>query len=141
VSTQTLSRRAAVFSTSVDRRRRSIIGLTPLIDVVFILLIFFMLASSFLDWRAIPLEVPQTGVQSESETRAMLVRIQRDGGLDLNGVPVTAAGLVQQLSQRLRSPEMRVLVQPQSGVPLQDVVSILDRLNRAGVQNISLIKR
>ncbi|OOC09384.1 ExbD/TolR family protein, partial [Thioalkalivibrio halophilus] len=37
-------------------RRRNLISLTPLIDVVFILLVFFMLASSFLDWRAVELE-------------------------------------------------------------------------------------
>ena len=40
------------------RRRRSPISLTPLIDVVFILLVFFMLASSFLDWRSITLAAP-----------------------------------------------------------------------------------
>ena len=39
-------------------RRRPLISLTPLIDVVFILLVFFMLASSFLDWRSIDLNAP-----------------------------------------------------------------------------------
>ncbi len=41
-----------------DGRRRALISLTPLIDVVFILLVFFMLPSSFLDWRAIDLDPP-----------------------------------------------------------------------------------
>ena len=45
-------------------RRRALIGLTPLIDVVFILLVFFMLASSFLDWRAIDLTAPARGLVS-----------------------------------------------------------------------------
>ena len=40
------------------QKKRPLISLTPLIDVVFILLVFFMLASSFLDWRSIDLSTP-----------------------------------------------------------------------------------
>ncbi|MDH3639858.1 MAG: biopolymer transporter ExbD [Gammaproteobacteria bacterium] len=124
------------------RRRRPIIGLTPLIDVVFILLIFFMLASSFLDWRAIPLEVPRTGFEPSSEVQGVLVRIKRGGEVDLNGIPVTGGALIQQLGRLLEtSPNVRVLVQPQAGVPLQEVVRVLDGLSEAGARHVSLVKR
>ncbi|MDH3282469.1 MAG: biopolymer transporter ExbD [Gammaproteobacteria bacterium] len=124
------------------RRRRPIIGLTPLIDVVFILLIFFMLASSFLDWRAIPLEVPRAGLEPSSEVPGILVRIARGGEIDLNGIPVTSGGLARQLARLLQSsPNVRVLVQPQAGVPLQQVVRVLDDLSGAGARHVSLVRR
>ena len=56
------------------RRRRSLISLTPLIDVVFILLIFFMLASSFSTEEAIELSMPGSGA-AEGALPGSLVRI------------------------------------------------------------------
>ena len=61
---------------------RRMISLTPLIDVVFILLVFFMLASSFTDWRAITLDTPPAATRSGSSEGALLVRVGQDG-LDL----------------------------------------------------------
>ncbi len=122
-------------------RRRPIIGLTPLIDVVFILLIFFMLASSFLDWRAIPLEVPRTAFGPNAEVRGVLVRIKRNGTVDLNGLAVDERTLRFRLRDLVRtSPNVRVLVQPQSGVPLQNVVRVLDQLSATGTRHVSLVK-
>lgn len=128
--------------TDMEPRRRPIIGLTPLIDVVFILLIFFMLASSFVEWRAIPLEVPRAGPETTSEVPGVLVRIQRGGKVDLNGIPVAGGDLSRGVSRLLgRSPSMRILVQPQAGVPLQDVVRVLDELSQAGARYVSLVRR
>src|SRR5690606_18422295 len=62
-------------------RRRSTISLTPLIDVVFILLVFFMLASSFLDWRAIDLRAP--GPAAGASLEGVLYVEVRDDGLRL----------------------------------------------------------
>ena len=43
---------------SAFRRRRRLIGLAPLIDVVFILLLFFMLTTNFTRWRELPFDLP-----------------------------------------------------------------------------------
>jgi len=68
-------------------RRKTIISLTPLIDVVFILLVFFMLASSFMDWRTLSLDTRAARAPAAaSEATPFVVQI-RGETLALNGTP------------------------------------------------------
>lgn len=122
------------------RRRRPMISLTPLIDVVFILLIFFMLASSFLDWRAIDLNAPgRTGAGSAVDG-AVLVEVRKDG-LRLSGETVSLDGLARRVAGLLAErPDQKVLVRPAAGVALQDTVQVLDRLAGAGATQLSLVR-
>ena len=121
-------------------RRRALISLTPLIDVVFILLIFFMLASSFLDWRAIELNAPAQAAAGTSVEGALLVEVRSDG-LRLSGETVSLDALASRISARLETaPDQRVLVRPASGVALQQAVAVLDRLKAVGVSELSLIR-
>ncbi len=122
------------------RRHRQLISLTPLIDVVFILLVFFMLASSFLDWRSIGLTAPQAGDAGATIEGALLVEV-RAQGVRLAGRPVTEDELERQLRVRLaEKPDQTVFVKAGQGVPLQRVVSVLDRLTAAGATGLSLIR-
>ena len=121
-------------------RQRRLISLTPLIDVVFILLLFFMLASSYLDWRTIHLNVPASTAMGPTAEAALLVEI-RDSGLRLSGEAVTPNDLAMRLAERLeRKPDQRVLVSPEDGVSLQDAVTVLDLISAAGVSDVSLIR-
>lgn len=122
------------------RRRRALISLTPLIDVVFILLIFFMLASSFLDWRSIELNASQRTAGGSSMRGALLVEVREDG-VRLAGRGITPEALETTVRQRLEEdPEMRVLVRPAEGVDLQQTVRVVDRLAAAGAGNMTLIR-
>ncbi len=122
--------------------RRSLIRLTPLIDVVFILLVFFMLVSSFQSWRAIKLDAPANiahNTFAKSMEGGMLIEIRPDG-IRLSGQPVTLAGLSNKLAQRVsKNPELQVLVKPAPSIPLQDTIYVIDALEVAGVPNVSLI--
>lgn len=121
------------------RRRRPLISLTPLIDVVFILLVFFMLASSFLDWRAIDLNAPERMGAGSSMEGALLVEVRPDGPR-LSGRTVPLASLAARVQERLEAlPGKRVLIKPAAGVALQDAVDVLDHLERAGVSPLSFI--
>ena len=121
-------------------RRRRLISLTPLIDVVFILLLFFMLASNFIEWRAIALNTPaHSASSSATKDRAVLVRLARDGSIDLNGQVLTLQQLGEQLQPFLnRNPKQAVLVQPSADTELQTLVNLLDKLTAIGVQNLTL---
>ena len=126
---------------SSRRGGRRMISLTPLIDVVFILLVFFMLASSFTDWRAIALDTPPSATRAGSSQGALLIRVGADR-LDLAGAPIDIAGLATLLRERVATkPDLRVLVQPMAGVPLQRVVTVLDTAAAAGVTGLGLMKR
>jgi len=123
---------------STPRPRRRLIGLTPLIDVVFILLLFFMLASQFHQWRA--MTIGATGTPSNGEAApAVLVRVHVDGSLDLNGEPVAVHSLTAHLRQTLiREPELSVQIESADEVPLQALVTLFDQLHAAGIDLMNL---
>lgn len=121
-------------------RQRPLISLTPLIDVVFILLVFFMLASSFLDWRAIVLKAPAQAAAGTSMEGALLVEV-RPEGLRLSGAAMSLDGIAKRVAERLAAkPDQLVLVKPAVGVALQDTVDVLDRLTAAGVSEIAMTR-
>lgn len=118
-------------------RRRARISLTPLIDVVFILLVFFMLASSFLDARALKVEAPAAALGGTSLEGALLVELRPDG-LRFAGERLTATQLDARLAEHAaRNPGQRVLVAPAPGVSLQDAVSLLDRVAAVGLADVA----
>ncbi len=120
--------------------RRRLVSLTPLIDVVFILLLFFMLASSFVEWRAIGLNVATGRSDGRSEQAPLVIGVGDDGTLRLNGAALTLGELELRLRRSLARDATRALVlRPQADVPLQRMVSVLDRLAAVGGSNISLM--
>lgn len=124
---------------SSPRRRRPLVSLTPLIDVVFILLVFFMLATNFADWRSLTLSASAatTGGGASSSSDATIVGIGEDGAVTLDGEPVALQALAVRLSVRR---DERILVRPEDDTPLQDIVSVLDLLETAGIDNATLVR-
>lgn len=123
------------------RRRRALIGLTPLIDVVFILLVFFMLASSFLDWRSIALAPPAEAANGGALDGAILVELRQDGSVRLSGDPVPLSNLAARArAMAADRPDRRFVVRPGPEVALQDAIAVLDRLTAAGIAQISLTR-
>jgi len=121
-------------------RRRARIGLTPLIDVVFILLVFFMLASSFLDERAIDVDAPAAKLGGASLEGALLVEL-RPSGLRLSGRDLSEAELLAELAEHAaRDPRRRVIIKPARGVSLQRAVALLDRVLAAGLSEVSFAR-
>ena len=119
-------------------KRRALVSLTPLIDVVFILLVFFMLVSSFADWQTITLAPP---LAASGETRgftgAVLMEVQGGGQIRLSGETLVLDEIAEPIRQMLDdAPNQRFIVKTQEGVPLQDLVDVLDQLSAVGVENI-----
>lgn len=129
--------------TAQARNRRALVSLTPLIDVVFILLVFFMLASSFSTEQVIEILAPvDTGPARSEAAGAALVRIRGNGDIDLNGEPLTRSELSQRVGAWSVSHESRrYLVQPDDGVTTQQVVSVLDLLKSSGAGSVSFTRR
>lgn len=125
------------------RSRRPLVSLTPLIDVVFILLVFFMLASSFSTEQVIELLTPAaTEPAPQGQAGAALVRVGPGGGIDLNGEPLTRSELAVRVGAWSVSEEpRRYLVQPSPGVTAQQAVEVLDLLKSSGAESVSLIRQ
>lgn len=121
---------------------RRIVGLTPLIDVVFILLVFFMLVSNFSQFNAIAVNAPAPSAGQNSKMEgAMLIRLNEYGEIDIAGRPVpwdeVAALVKKALAER---PEQQVLIKPHAELAIQEVVNLLDELALTGVSHFSFLR-
>lgn len=125
-------------------KRKNIISLTPLIDVVFILLVFFMLASSFADWRSVALDTSAAAQPAPSLQTPFVVQLSAAGMTDksaaelrLNGRGVSLQQLIEQAQQR-QPADLMVSIQPMADTPVQALVALLDALDAAGIKPLQL---
>jgi biopolymer transport protein ExbD len=130
---------------AAPRRKSLPMTLVPLIDVVCVLLIFFMLATTFARWTALPLDlggdaaVPPAAVPPDG-VGTVLVRVAADGALDLNGVALSLEALDREVASILAArPDQPFLVGPGEGTSLQTLVDLLERLKRLGVTSAALV--
>ena len=125
-------------------------GLTPLIDVVFLLLIFFMLATRFGNESQLPLQLvvetlpaPVDDASGRSTTDAkrdaVVIRLAADGSTWLEGARLDADSLTDHLSESLRvEPARHVVVTPEGSVSVQRIVDALQGASHAGARAVSL---
>lgn len=122
---------------AAPRPRRRLVSLTPMIDVVFLILVFFMLASKFTTERALPISAAGTALsQWEGAPRLIEITPQR---ISYNGQPVALDQLAQTLTARGVQPEQAVLVRPGDGADIQRLTDLLDTLRAAGFRNAVLV--
>jgi len=131
-----------------DRRKvRAAVELTPLIDVVFQLLIFFMLSSTFVVQRSIQIEVPEAEGAVVLEQKDLSITIAYgDGGPD-NGGPVyvneVSVDTWRELSQKLSDayaarPDAMVLIRPDARVPVERLVRVLGIASSVGIEHYGI---
>lgn len=122
-------------------RARRVISLTPLIDVVFILLVFFMLASSFLDWRSVELNLPAQARAAAPNDALLVVTLTQPDDLALNGEALGEQAFDRRLMAAFaEDAERPVVLRAGEAVPLQRAIDILERIKAAGGLEISLVR-
>ena len=120
------------------QRRNKRLSLTPLIDCVFILLVFFMLQTNFFRPHTIDFAKAAGASGAVSDTEAVLVEIHDNGAIWLNGAATDIESL-QNFAAGIISPDStRVVLGVDPGVVLQRAVDIMDLFNRHGISSISM---
>ncbi|NHQ74665.1 biopolymer transporter ExbD [Roseovarius gahaiensis] len=123
------------FDSPRPRRKPS---LTPMIDVVFLLLVFFMLASRFGMDTQVPLNVAGQG-QSPYSGPPRLVDILPDS-LRLNGQVVAVADLPSALADLMEAPSDTIVLRARDEAQLQRLVDVMQHLQRAGFTGLVLVE-
>ncbi|MBK5937468.1 MAG: biopolymer transporter ExbD [Halorhodospira halophila] len=122
-------------------RRRRLVSLTPLIDVVFILLIFFMLASTFVEWQAFGVDAPADGAAEEAQDEEPLRLYVTNDGYRLGDESVGPDALRSRLEEVGRDDaERRLLVIPAAGAPVRAVILALDSAAAAGLEDVGVLR-
>ncbi len=123
------------------RRGGQMPNLTPLIDIVFLLLVFFMLTSHFVQEQAIDIDLPvaESGEAVSEDTRLELV-INAEGQFLLDDHFVEADSLEGMLRQKLEPRSDKSLrVRGDRGAPLGQAVMVLDAARRAGAAAVDIV--
>ena len=119
-------------------RRSGRMSLTPLIDCVFILLVFFMLQTNFLRPRAIEFAQSAGSSASSSESTMIAVEIHANGSVWLNGGESSLDALRSYASGISEPGNTRVLLAVDPEVVLQQAVDVMDLFNQYEIYNIAM---
>ncbi|MGG7644312.1 ExbD/TolR family protein [Rhodovulum sp. YNF3179] len=125
-----------MFDFAAARRARRP-SLTPMIDVVFLLLVFFMLAARFGSEGALPLALG--GGAGDWTGPPRLVEIAADG-VRLNGVATDPAGLAAALEPLVETRADPVVLRATGDADLARLVALMERLSAAGYTNLVLVE-
>ena len=129
------------FELSAEQDEELEINLTPLIDIVFLLLIFFMVSTTFKDSEALNVNLPTASKASTSQVakEVITVNVSADGKIVTKGTRIPLATLEQQLTAAIKkSPETSVLIRADTTSTHGRVVEVLDTAKKVGVKKLSI---
>ncbi|HUP01709.1 MAG TPA: biopolymer transporter ExbD [Gemmatimonadota bacterium] len=124
------------------RRRKAGINITSLIDVVFLLLLFFVVTSTFLEQPGLDLALPEASTAEGEREGDVTVSVAPDGTVYLAGEAVPAGDLAGRLEAALsvRDPK-RVILEADRSVSHGRVVEVMDAARRAGATALVVATR
>ncbi|MEJ6526457.1 MAG: biopolymer transporter ExbD [OM182 bacterium] len=127
------------------RRELPALNLTPLIDIVFLLLIFFMVTTSFSRETRLLVSLPEASGSAENATESIEVLVDKEGGYAINGrrlVNAEVDSLVRGLELESGGDvSLLVVLVADAEVQHQSVVSAMEAIGRAGFTSLSIATR
>ena len=123
-------------------RRKALINVTSLIDVVFLLLLFFVVTSTFLERPGLDLSLPAASPSEVARRDEVTIELGADGGTWLDGRPVARDALEREIGTALAaSGGERVVLEADERVPHGRVVAAMDAARRAGATGLVVATR
>lgn len=120
----------------LDSGVKSEIDISPLIDVVFILLIFFIVTTVFVEETGIEVNKPRAATQQDLERNSILIGVTRTGQVFYGGREIGIAGVRSVVGRLLKQDPMPVIIQADRETPTEMTVSVLDEARLAGAENV-----
>ncbi|MFQ5640216.1 MAG: ExbD/TolR family protein [bacterium] len=120
-----------------QKKRKQLINITSLIDVLFLLLIFFMISSTFLEQPGIKLELPHADSAVVTEQRDYVLFIDHEGKMFLNQDEVSTDNLASRLKEALPSMKDGALIlKADQDATHGVVVRVMDMAKQSGVKKL-----
>ncbi|MCF0216822.1 MAG: biopolymer transporter ExbD [Fibrobacteraceae bacterium] len=123
-----------------DRKQKNMgIDMGPLMDIVFILLIFFVVTSSFTRETGVDVTKPEAQSASQLEKENILIAITKEGTIHINERQVDMASLQDILKQTLqKTPDREAVVIADKEAETGILVQVIDACNLSGVKKVSI---
>ncbi|VAX11443.1 Biopolymer transport protein ExbD/TolR [hydrothermal vent metagenome] len=115
------------------------INLTPMLDVVFIMLIFFVVTTSFVKEAGVEVNRPNASTSQQQESASILIAIRPNGEIWIDGRAVDVRA-VRANVERLQAefPESDVVIQGDKHAQIGLLVRVMDQVRMAGITNVSI---
>ena len=126
---------------NLPRKKQKDMGIDtgPLMDIVFILLIFFVVTSSFTRETGVDVTKPQAQSASQLEKENLLIAITREGTIHINERQVDLASLQDILKQSLaKTPDREAVIIADKGSETGVLLQVIDACNLSGVKKVSI---
>ena len=118
------------------------IDMAPLVDVIFLLVIFFAVSTTFLESSGLKLQLPESSATTEREVKEVAVFLAADGALVFDDEPVTHEELGSRLRQVLEESDRKIVVlRADTGTPHGKVVEIMDLIKNSGAEALTVATR
>ena len=119
------------------------INVAPLIDVVFLLLIFFMLASEFTDFKTIDMTSPsETNTNIENENKPIIVNLSPEGKIKVNNKIADLNNLNTTLKNVLKDDNAKkIIISTPENTKVNILVKTIDIIRNLGIDNIALLTK
>ncbi|MGF1462042.1 MAG: ExbD/TolR family protein [Maricaulaceae bacterium] len=122
------------------RPRETLVNITPLIDVVFILLVFFMLAGAIKPKEVIPIELPRSASQVDGEEQEVVIQIAADGSLAVEDQAVGDQELRRVIGTLLiNRPDVFIQLKADANAEAVRVIEVLELLRESGAAYVALL--
>lgn len=114
------------------------INVSPLIDMVFILLIFFIVTTVFVEETGIDVDIPQAASAASLEKNSILLAVTSKGQVVYGGREIGVNGVRSLVKQLTQSDDLPVIIQGDKNAQHGVVVQVLNEARLGGAENVSL---
>jgi biopolymer transport protein ExbD len=115
------------------------INITPMVDIMLVLLIIFMVTAATIMDDSIKIELPEAATGDETEGSLLGVTIDADGGWHLNGNEISEQGLRDFIqSKRADDDELQAIIAADRGIAHGDVIHLIDVVKQEGVTKFAI---
>ncbi len=129
------------FTNAQGRTQTSLadINITPLVDVVLVLLIIFMVTAPILQ-SGIEVAIPHTKTVKQITEERLVITIDREQRVFLNNDPININQIGPQLHQKIRDPEgQSIFIRADENVPFGAFATVMDAVKQSGITNVSIV--
>ncbi|AGH82350.1 TonB system transport protein ExbD2 [Psychromonas sp. CNPT3] len=127
------------FGHSNDLTDQANIDMTPLVDIVFILLIFFILSASFQKQNQIKIDRPQSQISDSVTSLVLMVSIDKQNIIWMDKEQIKASSLTSKIKQKAKnSNNLSVVIHVDKQVSSGNLIEVIDKIRIAGVNNVAV---
>ena len=128
----------------LTKKKKNIeINVAPLIDIVFLLLIFFMLTSEFTDFKTIDMISPnQSSTNIQNNDLPIIINLSENGLIEIDKIEIKLEDLSETIQMKLlNSNNKKIVISTLNETKINNLIIVVDTIRSLGIENIALITK